>query len=338
MVGRARKIARSDPGGYNLVRSGVPSGVMDTMNTHLLNRRQFGARCAALGLSVSSAMMAVQARAQDAAPGEPKPEPRTVKFPDGTIVPALGQGTWHLAEGRHPLSLEEEALRTGIALGMTVIDTSRNYGENGAAEKLLARAIAGQRDKVFIVTKVQADEIVKGFFARSFEGSIGRLGTDYIDLYMLHSPVSSRYLARTVANFEELRAKKKIRAWGVSNFNVEQMEELFKVPDGNKCATNQVRYSLSNPAFEKDVLPWCAAHNMPVMAASPLGGIENAHTLLGDKTLTQIASMHGVSPAAAALGWVMRSGNVIAIPESGNPAHVRENAAAATIRWIPPTP
>ena len=314
---------------------------MDTVNKHLLNRRQFSARCAALGLSlpVAGAMTAVPAWSQDSAPAaEPNPAPRTVKFPDGRIVPALGQGTWHLAEGRHPAAVEEEALRTGIALGMTVIDTSRNYGENGAAEKLLGRAIAGQRERVFIVTKVQADEIVKGFFARSFEGSIGRLGTDYIDLYMLHSPVPSRYLARTIANFEELRAKGKIRAWGVSNHNVEQMEEVFKVPDGHRCATNQVRYSLSNPYFERDVLPWCAAHNMPVMAASPLGGIENAHTLLGDKTLVQIAAQHGCSTAAAALGWVMRSGNVIAIPESGNPAHVKENAVAATIRWIPPTP
>ena len=311
------------------------------MSEHLLNRRQFGARCAALGLSLpaSSAMFA-QARAQDvgAASADSNTAPRTVTFPDGKVVPALGQGTWHLAEGRHPLAVEEEALRAGIALGMTVIDTSRNYGEGGAAEKLLGRAIAGQRDRVFIVTKVQADEIVKGWFDRSFEGSIARLGTDYIDLYMLHSPVPSRYLARTVANFEELRAAKKIGAWGVSNFNVENMEELFRVPDGHRCATNQVRYSLSNPYFERDVLPWCKAHNMPVMAASPLGGIENARTLLGQKTLVQIASEHGCSPAAAALAWVMRSGNVIAIPESGNPAHVKENAVAASIRWVPPSP
>jgi diketogulonate reductase-like aldo/keto reductase len=311
------------------------------VNKHLLNRRQFGARCAALGLSLPalSVMIAGQARAQDLGAGaESNPAPRTVKFPDGTTVPALGQGTWHLAEGRHPLAVEEEALRTGIALGMTVIDTSRNYGEGGAAEKLLGRAIAGQRDRVFVVTKVQEDEIVKGWFDRSFEGSIARLGTDYLDLYLLHSPVPKRYLSGVVAKFEQLRAAKKIRSWGVSNFNVEQMEELFRVPDGHRCATNQVRYSLSNPYFERDVLPWCAQHNMPVMAASPLGGVENARTLLGDKTLAQIAAQHGCSPAAAALAWVMRSGNVIAIPESGNPAHVKENAAALSIRWIPASP
>lgn len=307
------------------------------MNGHLLNRRQFGARCAAFGLSLpaASAMIAAHARAQDLGTGSGSaPASRTVKFPNGTIVPALGQGSWHLGQGRHRQSAEEEAMRTGIALGMTVIDTSRNYGE-GLSEKFVGRAIAGQRDRVFLVSKVQEDEIVKGWFARSFEGSLARLGTDYLDLYLLHSPVPSKYLPRVVAKFEELRAAGKIRNWGVSNFNVDQMEELFSVPDGNRCATNQVRYSLRNRSFERDVLPWCAEHNIPVMAASPLGGVEDAHTLLGDRALAQIASVHGCSPAAAALGWVMRSGNVIAISESGNSAHVKENAVALSIGWIP---
>src|SRR5882672_5871447 len=308
---------------------------MDAMNKHLLNRRQFGARYAALSLSLpaSSAMIAAQARAQDLGTGaESKPAPRTVKFPDGTTVPALGQGSWHLGQGVHPLSVEEEAMRTGIALGMTVIDTSRNYGD-GLSEKFVGRTIAGQRDRVFLVTKVQEDEIVKGWFTRSFEGSIARLGTDYLDLYLLHSPVPKRYLSGVVAKFEELRAAGKIRAWGVSNFNVDQMEELFRVPDGHRCATNQVRYSLRNRYFERDVLPWCEQHNMPVMSASPLGGVEDAHLLLADRTLAQIGAMHDCSAAAAALAWVVRSGNVIAIPESGSPAHVKENAVALSIRW-----
>jgi diketogulonate reductase-like aldo/keto reductase len=307
------------------------------MNKHLLNRRQFSARCVALGLSLpaASAMVAVQASAQDVGTGaESNPAPRTVTFPDGTTVPALGQGSWHLGQRRHPLAVEEEALRTGIALGMTLIDTSRNYGD-GRSERLIGHVIAGQRDRVFLVTKVQEDEIVAGRFGLAFEGSLARLGTDYLDLYLLHSPVPKRYLSGVVAKFEELRAAGRIRAWGVSNFNVDQMEELFRVPDGHRCATNQVRYSLSNRYFERDVLPWCAEHNMPVMAASPLGGLEYAHTLLGDHTLAEIGAMHGCSPAAAALGWVMRSGNVIAIPESGNPAHVRENAVALSIRWVP---
>jgi len=298
-------------------------------------------------------MIASQASAQVPDTGaESKPVPRTVKFPDGTTVPALGQGSWHLGQGGHPLSLEEEAMRTGIALGMTVIDTSRNYGE-GRSEKFVGRVIAGQRDRVFIVSKVQEDEIVRTWPAavgageqmilpakgdgigRALEGSLARLGTDYLDLYLLHSPVPKRYLPGVVAKFEQLRAAGKIRAWGVSNFNAEQMEDLFRVPDGHRCATNQVRYSPRNRFFERDVLPWCAQHKMPVMAASPLGGIEDAHLLVGDRTLAQIGAMHGVSAAAVALAWVMRSGNVIAIPESGNPEHVKENAAALSIRWIP---
>ena len=242
-------------------------------------------------------------------------------------------------------------MRTGIALGMTLIDTSRNYGE-GRSEKFIGRAIAGQRDRVFLVSKVQEDEIVPrggpvgasdqmartptgDVIARLCQESLARLGTDYLDLYLLHSPVPSRYLSGVVASFEKLRAAGKIRAWGVSNFNVDQMEELLRVPDGHRCATNQVGYSLRNRGIERDVLPWCTQHNMPVMAFSPLGGLADAHVLLGDKSLGQIAAMHGCSPSAAALGWVIRSGNVIAIPESGDPAHVKENAVALSIRWIP---
>jgi len=308
------------------------------MNKPLLNRRQFGARCAALGLSLSasSALIAVQANAQGPDTGaDSQPAPRTVTFPDGTTVPALGQGSWHLGQGRRRVTIEEEAMRTGIALGMTVIDTSRNYGENGESEKFVGRVIKGQRDRVFLISKVQADEIELGRFQQAIDGSLFRLGTDYLDLYLLHSPVPSRYLSGTVAKFEELRAAGKIRAWGVSNFNVEQMEELFRVPDGNRCATNQVRYSINNRYFENNVLPWCAQHKMPVMAASPLGGLGDARQVLGERTLVQLAAQHGVSAAAVALGFVIRSGNVIAIPESGNPDHVKENAAALSIRWIP---
>ena len=310
------------------------------MNKHLLNRRQFGARCAALSLSfpASSAMIAVQASAQVLGTGaESNPAARTVKFPDGTTVPALGQGSWHLGQGRHPLSVEEEAMRTGIALGMTLIDTSENYGD-GRSEKFIGRVIAGQRDRVLLVSKVEEAAVFKNEIARACEKSLARLGTDYLDLYLLHTPVPSRYLSGVVAKFEQLRAAGKIRAWGVSNFNVDQMEELFRVPDGHRCATNQIVYSLRNRAIERDVLPWCTQHNMPVMAASPLGGVEDAHALLGDRSLAQIGAMHGCSAAAVALAWVIRSGNVIAIPESGSPAHVKENAVALSIRWLPASP
>jgi diketogulonate reductase-like aldo/keto reductase len=310
------------------------------MAKHSLNRRQFGARCAALGLSLpaSTALVPVQANAQVPDAGaDSKPAPRTVTFPNGTTVPAIGQGSWHLGQGRRRVTIEEEAMRTGIALGMTVIDTSRNYGD-GASEKFVGRVIKDQRERVFLVSKVQADEIELGRFQQAINGSLLRLGTDYLDLYLLHSPVARRYLSGTVAKFEELRAAGKIRAWGVSNFNVEQMEELFTVPDGHRCATNQVRYSINNRYFENNVLPWCAQHKMPVMAASPLGGLGDARFVLGDRTLVQLGAQHGVSAAAVALAFVIRSGNVIAIPESGNPEHVKENAAALSIRWIPASP
>jgi diketogulonate reductase-like aldo/keto reductase len=309
------------------------------MNKHLLNRRQFSARWAALSLSfpAASAMIADQASAQVLDTGaESKPAARTVKFPDGTTVPALGQGSWHLAQRRHPESVEEEAMRTGIALGMTLIDTSENYGD-GRSERLIGRVIAGQRDRVFLVSKVEEDAVFKNEIAARCEKSLRRLGTDYLDLYLLHTPVKSMYLSmylsKAVASFEKLRAAGKIRAWGVSNFNVDQMEALFRVPDGHRCATNEVSYSLIHRRNELDVLPWCEQHDMPVIAYSPLGGIDS--NLVGDRTLAQIASMHGCSPAAVALGWDIRSGNVIAIPESGDPEHVKENAVALSIRWIP---
>ena len=289
------------------------------MNRHLLNRRQFSAGCAALGFSLSAS----RALTADA------PAPRTVKFPDGTVVPALGQGAWHLGEGKHQLRLEEEALRTGIDLGMTVIDTSENYGD-GRSEEVIGRVIAGQRDRVFVVTKVEPHNVSGGGIARACDGSLKRLGTDYIDLYLLHAPVSSRLFADVVAKFEELRAGGKIRNWGVPNFNVAQMEDLFRVPDGNKCATNQVLYNLRAPFIERDMLPWCIEHKMPVMAYSPLGGEKNL--VVGDPRLAEIAAKSGVSTSVIALAWVMRSGNVIAIPEAGSTAHVKENAAALFIR------
>jgi diketogulonate reductase-like aldo/keto reductase len=305
------------------------------MNKHLLNRRQFSARCAAFGLSLPtlSAIFAADATAQVPGAGAAsQPAARTVKLPDGTTVTALGQGAWHLGQGRHPPTVEEEALRTGISLGMTLIDTSGNYG-NGRSEQLISRVLAGQRDRVYLVSKVEGDEVSGDGIARACAASLARLGTDHLDLYLLHWPVSSAQFPGVVAAFEKLRAAEKIRAWGVSNFNVGQMEDLLRVPDGHRCATNQVAYSLNNRRIEKDVLPWCTQHNIPIMAYSPLGG--DRHLLVGDHTLAQIGTSRGSSAAAVALAWVIRGGNVIAIPESGSPAHVKENAAAFSITLTP---
>jgi diketogulonate reductase-like aldo/keto reductase len=251
---------------------------------------------------------------------------------NGTIVPAIGQGSWHLGQGRHPAALEEEALRTGISLGMTLIDTSGNYG-NGRSEELISHVIAGQRDRVLLVSKVEANEVPGDRMVRAREASLRRLGTDYLDLYLLHSPVPNPQFSDVVACSEQLRAAEKIRAWGVSNFNTSQMEALFRVPNGDRCATNQVPYSLNNRAIERDLLPWCKHHDMPVMAYSPLGG--NNNLVIRDRTLVQIGATCGCSAAAVALAWAVRSGNVIAIPESGVPTHVKENAAALSLTLTP---
>jgi diketogulonate reductase-like aldo/keto reductase len=298
------------------------------MNKPLLSRRQFGARCAAFGLSFPAiGALLESAPALAAAGGASQTAGRTVRLPDGTSVPAVGQGAWHLGQGRHPSAVEEEALHAGVSLGMTLIDTSGNYGD-GRSEQFIGHAIAGQRERIYLVSKVEADEVSGDGIARACQASLARLGTDHLDLYLLHSPVPGKQFAGVVAAFEKLRAAGKIRAWGVSNFDRGQMEDLFRVPDGQRCATNQVPYSLNNRHIERDLLPWCMQHNMPVMAYSPLGGDHNL--VVDNRILSQIGAAHACSAAAVALAWVIRGGNVIAIPESGSPSHTQENAAALT--------
>ena len=295
----------------------------------LLNRRKFNGLCVALGSIVASSDASAVEPASGAASTSAE---RTVKFRDGIVVPALGQGSWHLGQGKHPAAEEEEALRTGLSLGMTLIDTSGNYGE-GRSEELIKGAIAGQRDRAFVVSKVEADQATGNDMARACDGSLARLGTDYLDLYLLHWPVPNTEFSRAVAGFESLRAAKKIRSWGVSNFSVRQMEDLFRVPQGDRCATNQVPYSIGDRSIERDLLPWCEQHGMPVMAYSPLGG--PGASLLRDPTLVSIGAARGCSAAAVALAWIIRNGNVIAIPESGSVAHVKENAVALSLTLTP---
>ena len=299
------------------------------MDEPFLSRRQFNALCAAVGLSsVPAGAMALSSTSVLASDAPA----RTAKLRNGTIVPVIGQGSARLGQGRHPETAEEEALRIGIALGMSLIDTSGNYG-NGRSEKLIGRAIAGQRDRVFLVSKVEANEVSGDGMARACLASLSRLSTNFLDLYLLHWPVPNSQFAEVVAGFEQLRTAGKIKEWGVSNFNVDQMEDLLRIPDGNRCATNQVPYNLNYRGIERDLLTWCTQHNMPVMAYSPLGG-ENS-PLITDRTLAQVGAAHGCSPAAVALAWVVRSGNVIAIPEAGSPAHVKENAVALSLTLTP---
>lgn len=305
------------------------------MSHSLLDRRQFAARCAAFGLSLSGAGALLAGRATAQAPGTAaaaKTPARLVKLPDGNTVTAVGQGCWHLGQGRHPEAEELEALRTGVSLGMTLIDTSGNYGR-GRSEQLISHLFPGEREQIFLVSKVEGDEISGDGIARACAASLSRLGTDHLDLYLLHWPVASKEFPGVVAAFEKLRAAGKIRAWGVSNFSAAQMEDLFRVPDGHRCATNQVAYSLNNRSIESGLLPWCKQHNVPVMAYSPLGGDKNL--LVHDHTLEQIGTAHGCPASAVALAWSIRAGNIIAIPESGSPAHVRENAAALAVTLTP---
>ena len=300
----------------------------DPTNKRWLSRRELNARFATFGLLLSAATCTLAT----AVHAEVNSTDHSVKFPDGTTVPALGQGSWHIGQGRHPADVEEEALRTGLSLGMTLIDTSGNYGD-GQSEKLISHVIAGRRDRVFLVSKVEADQVTGDEMARACEASLARLGTNYLDLYLLHWPVSDGQFSEVVAGFEALRAAGKIRGWGVSNFNVRQMEDLFKVTDGERCATNQVGYSLSDRGIERDLLTWCEQHRVPVMAFSPLGG--DSGTLVRDPTLARIGTAHDCSAAAIALAWTIRSGKVIAIPESGSVAHVKENAVALSVALTP---
>ena len=288
----------------------------------LLNRREFNALWVTLGSSLSSVgtMIVASASARAAT--------RTVKLPDGTIVPALGQGSASLGQGRRPEAAEEEALRTGLSLGMTLIDTAEMYGD-GRSEKLIGGVITGQRDRVFLISKVWPNHVTGDGLARACEASLARLGTDHLDLYLLHWPSRDADLSSIVAAFESLHRVGKIRAWGVSNFEVSDMEDLFRVAHGDRCATNQVLYNLGNRGIERDLLPWCERHGMPVMAYSPLGGA--GASLLRDPTLARIGAAHNCSAAAVALAWTIRNGSVIAIPESGSADHVKENAVAPSL-------
>jgi diketogulonate reductase-like aldo/keto reductase len=308
---------------------------MEDMNKQVLSRREFNGLCAALGSSLPAVGATIAALSSASALAATTDvvstgAGRTVKFHDGTIVPALGQGSWHLGQGRHPEAAEEEALRTGLSLGMTLIDTAENYGD-GRSEELIGHAIAGQRDRLFLVSKVETNHVTGNGIARACEASLARLGTDHLDLYLLHWPVAVTDLTGVVAAFESLRAAGKIRAWGVSNFKVSLMEDLFRVPDGDRCATNQVLYNVGSRGIEYDLLPWCEQRGMPVMAYSPLGG----DSLVRDPTLARIGAAHGCSATAVALAWAIRSGNVIAIPESGSAAHVKENAVALSLTLTP---
>jgi diketogulonate reductase-like aldo/keto reductase len=252
-----------------------------------------------------------------------------VILPSGEAVPVLGQGTWQMAEDPSRRKQEIEALRLGIELGMTLIDTAEMYGE-GAAEELVGEAIAKQRDRVFLVSKVYPHNASRRGVVQACERSLKRLGTDRLDLYLLHWR-GGVPLEETVAGFEELRRSGKIRHWGVSNFDTHDMKELVQIADGARCATNQVLYNVTRRGPEFDLIPWMAQHQMPLMAYSP---IEQGR-LPRSGALQAIATKHEASPFQIALAWLRQQPGVIAIPKAGSPDHVRDNHRALQIRLDP---
>ena len=244
-------------------------------------------------------------------------------MPDALRLPRLGHGTWRMGEDAARRPAEADALRLGIDLGLTLIDTAEMYGD-GAAEEVVADAIAGQRGRVMLVSKAYPHNASRAGVPEACDRSLQRLRTDCIDLYLLHWRGGTP-LAETVAAFEALRAQGKIRRWGVSNFDVGDMEDL---PQGAACATNQVLFNLGSRGIEFDLLPWCRARAMPVMAYSPVG---QGGALLRSPALRAVAARHGATPAQIAIAWSLAQPGVVPIPKAADPAHVRQNAAAAQL-------
>lgn len=247
---------------------------------------------------------------------------KTVSLPTGESVPALGQGTWMMGEREERRAAEIAALRAGFDLGMTLVDTAEMYGD-GAAEELVAEALGDVRDEVFLVSKAYPQNASRKRLATACEASLARLGTDRLDLYLLHWR-GAVPLAETVEAMEALKAAGKIRYWGVSNLDTDDMEELVAA-GGGACATNQILYNLTRRGSEHDLLPWLADHAMAAMAYSP---VEQGR-LVASPALGAIASAIDATPAQVALAWTLRGDGVIAIPKAGTPAHVRENRTAA---------
>ena len=256
------------------------------------------------------------------------PRIRSTTIPGGETLPVLGQGTWRMGDDVSKRKTEVAALRLGIDLGMTLIDTAEMYA-NGGAEKVVGEAIAGRRDQVFIVTKFYPQNATRERMAAACDRSLRRLDVEQIDLYLLHWP-SEVPLKETLAGFEDLLQAKKIRYAGVSNFDVDGMTELGRVKNGlEHIVTNEVLYNLERRGIEWDLLPWMRKRHRPVIAYSPVeeGLLTHPHPVL-----KRVAERHDATPAQVALAWVIREDGVIAIPKAADPKHVRENRGAADIK------
>lgn len=249
----------------------------------------------------------------------------TVTLPDGTQLPAIGQGTWHIGDDPSKRMEEIAALRLGVELGMKVIDTAEMYGE-GLSEALVGEAIHGIRDEVFLVSKVYPHNAGKNRIITSCEQSLRRLKTDHLDLYLLHWR-GDIPLAETIQGMQRLVHEGKIDRWGVSNLDKDDMEELMQLDKGNRCMVNQVLYHLGSRGIEVDLLPWQEKHQMPIMAYSPLAqGGSLRKELVEHETVINVAEKHAITPYQLLLAWTLRSGNVLSLPKSSSEKHVKENA------------
>jgi diketogulonate reductase-like aldo/keto reductase len=252
---------------------------------------------------------------------------RTTRLPAGGSVPVLGLGTWTMGQDSHKRKEEVGALQLGLDLGMTLIDTAEMYSDGGA-ERVVGEAIAGRRDQAFVVSKVLPQNATRRGTIAACEQSLKRLNTDRMELYLLHWRQSVP-LEETLEGFTALMRAGKIRRWGVSNFDVDDMEELLALAGGDGVATNQVMYNLKRRGIEYALLPWSRKRHIPIMAYSPL---DQGGSLLRSQELRLVADRHGATPAQMALAWTIRQEGVFAIPKAGREAHVRENHAALNLK------
>lgn len=252
--------------------------------------------------------------------------------PSETLVPVVGQGTWYIERGQRSAAVA--ALRRGLDLGMTHIDTAEMYGY-GAAEDVVGEAIAGRRDEVFLVSKVVPSNASRTGTIRSCEESLRHLKTDHLDCYLLHWP-GSHPLEETVDAFEELQQRGKILSWGVSNFDVDDLEALLEVAGEDQIACNQVLYHLEERAIEHAVIPWCEEQGVAVVAYSPYGhGQFPNPDSPGGRVLAGVAAEHGATPRQVALAFLTRQPHVFTIPKAASRAHTEENAGAGDLRLTP---
>ena len=255
---------------------------------------------------------------------------KQVVFAGEAILPAIGQGTWYMGENPGHRRAEVAALRAGVDLGLTLIDTAEMYADGGA-EEVVGEALNGLRERVFLVSKVYPWNAGGQKAIAACEASLRRLKTDYLDLYLLHWSGNFSF-AETVGAMETLIAQGKIRHWGVSNLDVDDMQALWQLPGGKRCATNQVLYHLASRGIEYDLLPWCQQHQLPVMAYSPLAQAGRLRSgLLNHPVVNEIAHAHSTSAAQILLAWVISHQGVMAIPKAASAEHVQQNAAALNI-------